>query len=268
MLFRSVLDQRLNISFDWFLKQTKDILLSKSIPGYNAGGSYWVNQGEVKNTGVEISINAFPVRGKLTWESTFNAAYLKNEVVDLAGDPYLLGQTPASGLVEGCTILQPGHPVGSFYLYQWDGYDSKGDNIYHDYNNNGIFDSGDKTIVGKANPDWTFGWNNMIYWKNWEFNVFLNAAVGLDKLNITRFTTASQVGDSRFITLRDSYYKNWDMASNKADAKYPSAKSGSNVYRGESTMWLENANFLKVRNISIAYNVPRKIGRASCRERV
>ena len=259
----SVLNQRINVSFDWFLKQTKDILLQKSIPGYNGGGNFWVNQGEVKNTGVELSVNAFPVRGKLTWESTFNASYLKNEVVDLAGDPYLLGQTPASGLVEGCTILQPGYPVGSFFLYQWDGFDSNGNNIYHDYNNNGVFDSGDKTIVGKANPDWTFGWNNMVYWKNWEFNIFLNAAVGLDKLNITRFTMASQVGDSRFITLRDSYYKNWDMVSNKADAQFPSARSGSNVYRGESTMWLENANFLKVRNISVAYNIPKSVSKVA-----
>lgn len=74
-----------NITFDWFKKITKDLLFQKQVPKYNGGGTYWVNQGELKNTGVEFSVNTFPVKGTVTWETGFNAAYVKNEVTDLAG---------------------------------------------------------------------------------------------------------------------------------------------------------------------------------------
>lgn len=73
-----------NITFDWFKKITKDLLFQKQVPKYNGGGTYWVNQGELKNTGVEFSVNTFPVKGTVTWETGFNAAYVKNEVTDLA----------------------------------------------------------------------------------------------------------------------------------------------------------------------------------------
>ena len=79
-----------NITFDWFKKITKDLLFQKQVPKYNGGGTYWVNQGELKNTGVEFSVNTFPVKGTVTWETGFNAAYVKNEVTDLAGSDFVL----------------------------------------------------------------------------------------------------------------------------------------------------------------------------------
>lgn len=60
-----------NITFDWFKKITKDLLFQKQVPKYNGGGTYWVNQGELKNTGVEFSVNTFPVKGTVTWGDRF-----------------------------------------------------------------------------------------------------------------------------------------------------------------------------------------------------
>lgn len=79
-----------NITFDWFKKMTKDLLFQKQVPKYNGGGTYWVNQGELRNTGVEFSVNTFPVKGTVTWETSFNAAYVKNEITDLAGSDFVL----------------------------------------------------------------------------------------------------------------------------------------------------------------------------------
>ena len=106
-----------NITFDWFKKITKDLLFQKQVPKYNGGGTYWVNQGELKNTGVEFSVNTFPVKGTVTWETGFNAAYVKNEVTDLAGSDFVLTAN-YSDLGGAMQIMKPGYPMGSFYVYQ------------------------------------------------------------------------------------------------------------------------------------------------------
>lgn len=256
----SILDQRLNFTLDWYLKKTKDLLLQKTIPGYNGGGTYWVNQGEVKNSGFEFSVTAYPLDSKsITWETSLNASYLKNEITNLAGDPYILGTTPAPGLLGISTILMPGQPIGSFFLYNWEGIDeATGDNKYGQGNTE-YAGLGNKVIKGKATPDWTFGWNNTFTWKNWEMNVFMNAAIGLSRLNVTKAAIASRSGENRLITLHDAYFQGWDYVTNKADAKYPSLTSSSNVNYTESTRWLEKADYLKLKNLSLAYRLPKSI---------
>ena len=68
-------------------------------------------------------------------------------------------------------------------------------------------------------------------------------------------------GLSRFITLRDAYYKGWDKVSNKADAKYPSLTNTDNKNYANSDRWLEDASFIKLKNISLSYNIPRKVAK-------
>mgnify|MGYP002519565502 CR=1 FL=1 len=112
-----------DISLDWFRKETEDLLFQKLVPSYNGGGTYWVNQGELLNTGVELSVNAFPVKGSVVWETGFNAAYIHNEVIDLAGNEFIL-QANYSDLGGAMQIMKPGYPLGSFYVYQWQGFDT------------------------------------------------------------------------------------------------------------------------------------------------
>ena len=114
-----------NITVDWFKKQTKDLLFQKQVPKYNGGGTYWVNQGKLNNTGVELSLTTFPVKGAVTWETSLNASYVKNEVADLAGDDFVLTAN-YSDLGGPLQIMKPGYPMGSFYVYQWKGFDDKG----------------------------------------------------------------------------------------------------------------------------------------------
>lgn len=80
----------MNLTFDWFKKKTVDLLFQKQVPRYNGGGTIWVNEGKMNNTGVEMTVSATPVQGALTWETTLNAAYVKNEVLDLAGNDFVL----------------------------------------------------------------------------------------------------------------------------------------------------------------------------------
>lgn len=255
----SMLDRRLNVSADYFYKKTVDGLLQKQIPRYDGGGTYWVNAGEISNKGIDLSLTAHILQNKdFKWTSSINGTYLKNRVESLAGDEFLYGTSPASGMVEEVTIIKPGYSIGSFYGYQWQGLDNKGDNIYADLNDNGEFDSGDRTIIGKSTPDFTIGWNNQFSWRNWDLNLFFNGSFGAKKLNLVRFTMASMVGDSRFITLRESYMDNFDRNKSQS-AEYPSLLSSSSNYQPASTQWLESADYVRLENISLSYNLSKEI---------
>ena len=249
-----------NITVDWFKKQTKDLLFQKQVPKYNGGGTYWGNQGKLNNTGVEMSLTTFPVKGAVTWETSLNASYVKNEVADLAGDDFVLTAN-YSDLGGPLQIMKPGYPMGSFYVYQWKGFDDKGANLYQKADGSLTTNptSDDLVVKGQASPKWTVGWNNTVTWKNWTLNVFFNAATGYDRLNISRFMAASMTGVSRFITLRDAYFKGWDHVANKADALYPSLTNTDIKSYANSDFWLEDASFIKLKNISLSYRIPRRV---------
>lgn len=248
------------ITLDWFRKQTEDLLFQKQVPGYNGGGTYWVNQGELLNTGVELSVNAFPVKSAVVWETGINASYIHNEVIDLAGNEFIL-QANYSDLGGALQIMKPGYPLGSFYVYRWNGFDEDGANLYvkKDGTVTTSPSSDDLIIKGNASPKWTMGWNNTVTWRRWTFNILLNAALDYDRLNISRYTTSSFTGGTQFITLRDAFFKGWDNVKDKSTAEYPSLKNPGNKVFANSDFWLEDASFVKVKNISLSYYIPRRV---------
>lgn len=97
----------------------------------------------------------------------------------------------------------------------------------------------------------TFGWNNTINYKNWEFNAFFNAAFGAKRLNLVRYAMNSAVGASMFVTDKDYF--------SEVGKSMPSLDAAGNKTYGNSDKWLENANYLRCENISVAYTLPRKL---------
>ena len=251
-----------NISFDWFKKYTDDLLFQKQVPHYNGGGSYWVNQGALENQGYELSINTFVIDRAVKWETTANVSYIVNEVVDLAGNDFVLTAN-YSDLGGPMQIMKPGYPLGSFYVYEWLAFDEAGANIYRkaDGGTTTAPTSEDLVIRGNASPRWLAGWNNTITWRNLSINLFFNGAFDYDRLNISRFTTASMSGGSRFISLHDAYFRGWDYVEDKATAEYPSVKNTDNKSYANTTFWLEDASFVKLKNVTIAYTLPRSLTR-------
>ena len=250
----------LTFSADYFVKKTKDMLLSMPIPLYTSYGSMTVNSGTVKNEGIEFEASYRFKVGEVNLGINGNASYVKNEVADLAGDDFVLTAN-YSDLGGPMQIMKPGYPMGSFYVYQWKGFDDKGANLYQKADGSLTTNptSDDLVVKGQASPKWTVGWNNTVTWKNWTLNVFFNAATGYDRLNISRFMAASMTGVSRFVTLRDAYFKGWDHVANKADALYPSLTNTDNKSYANSDFWLEDASFIKLKNISLSYRIPRRV---------
>ena len=192
----AMFNHRLSVSVDYFDKRTTDALLKKTMPSYKGGASYWVNDGEISNRGVDVSLTAHLIQNKdFTWSTTLNGTYLKNRVEKLAGgeNDFFFGSKPASGMVDEATIIKPGYAIGSFYGYVWTGLDESGKDTYLDMDGNGAIDGADRQVIGKATPDFTIGWNNTLTWKNWDLNLFFNGAFGVDRLNLARFTMASMV---------------------------------------------------------------------------
>ena len=248
---------RLNIGIDFFSKKTTDALLQQTTTNYLGGVSYWTNAGEVSNKGVDLSITAQILQGKdLQWTSSVNASYLKNEVTKLTSEtPRLYGASPSPGTVDPCTIITEGEAIGTFYGFKWAGLQQNTDGKWVDtyYTADGKTTATpnadtDRFVLGHSNPDFTLGWNNTITYKNWDFNVFCNAAFGAKRLNLVRYAMNSSVGASMFVTDKD-YFSNVGITMPSLDAE--------NKTYGNSDKWLENANYFRCENISIGYNIPR-----------
>lgn len=244
-------DNRLELGVDFFSKHTYDALLQRTQAHYVGGLRYWVNAGEITNTGVDLSLTARIVQTKdFQWTSTLNGSYNKNKVVKLtAEEPIIYGGSPAGGTVDAVSIVKEGEAVGTFYGYVWEGIDKDGKDKYTDFNGNGKLDAGDRRVLGKANPDFTLGWNNTLRFKQWELNAFFNAAFGAKRLNVARFMMNAMPGASAFVTDAD-YVKNMGITMPRLDAV------GNQNY-GNSSKWIENADYLRLENISLAYNLTK-----------
>jgi TonB-linked SusC/RagA family outer membrane protein len=266
----SMLDSKLNLTVEYFNKQSKDLLFQTTLPGYMGGGpgnkthggQVWVNQGQIDNRGVEFAINAFPLdnTSPVQWETSFNASYVKNEIVDMAGEEEI--RTANYNYLGGnAQIMKLGYPFGSFHLYPMKGFDSNGAYLYENADGSlTTSPAGDgQRIMGQCSPAWTFGWNNSVSYKNWTLNLFFNAATGFHRLNTMRFMLSSSFGPYRFIRLNEAYQKGWDKVSDKSQAEYPNYKNGEVKFIFNGDKWLENASFIKLRNISLSYDIPKDL---------
>ena len=251
-------DNRLTVSLDYYHKKTSDALLQQTAANYLGGTKYWVNAGEVTNKGLDIAISARILQTKdLQWTSTLNGSYLKNEVTKLtAEEPTLYGDSPSPGTVEPCTIIREGESIGTFYGYKWAGLQKNAEGQWVDgyYKADGTItttpEGGDRQVLGKSTPDFTLGWNNTITWKSWDFNFFFNAAFGAQRLNLVRFAMNTSVGASMFVTDKDYF--------SEVGKTMPTYGSDTKNY-GNSSKWLEDADYLRLENISVAYTLPRKV---------
>ena len=253
----SFFKNRLELSFDYFNKKTTDALLHKSQANYLGGSKYWINAGEISNKGFDIALTAHVLESSnFSWTTTLNGSYLKNKVEKLTSeDPVLYGNSPSPGTVEPSTIVKEGESIGTFYGYKWAGLNADGLDSY--YTKDGSIttkpQSDDRQVLGCANPDFTLGWNNTVNYKNWEFNAFFNSAFGAQRLNLVRFAMNSMVGASKFVT--DANYLK------EIGKTMPALNAVGNNNLGNSSKWIENANYLRCENISIAYNIARKYTR-------
>ena len=265
---------RLLLEADYYTKTTRDLLLNKGVTAYQGGGSIVSNIGSIRNSGFDFTLTGRIVETKdFSLESTVNFSILKNRVLDLGEDDTVYVATNLTGINDGAYdfIYRVGEPLGTIYglkyLGPWQKEDAAlaaeygcvpGDARYEDRDNSKTYDSSDYQIIGYGMPKYTLGWNTNFRWKNLSVNMFFQGVFGADKLNYNRciFMSASRdVRGATFSEVKDRY-----IPGVNEDAYLP-AWSPTSTWYPVSSLWLENGSYLRLKNLSIAYDFSvRKIG--------
>jgi TonB-dependent starch-binding outer membrane protein SusC len=246
------LQNRFNVTVDYYVKNTRDLLNGVPLPSAQGYRSTVQNVGKVENKGFEFSANAVVSEGAFKWDISANLSTNRNKVVRLYGGNDVLG-TPVniSVINDNINILREGEPIGALFGYIEKGYDDTGKIIYEDFNENGTRDIGDKRIIGNPHPDFIYGFNSSMAYRNFEFNVFIQGSEGNDIFNVSAVNQTLDYGQALNMP-RDVYENHW--TPEKTDAKYPviSRSTGTQV----SDRFVEDGSYLRFKNIQLSYNVP------------
>ena len=246
-----ILKNRLNVEFNYYRKYTKDLLLDLPVPAQLGFSSIFANAGEMSNNGFEFTARGEIISNKnFSWYTSFNIATNKNKVEKL--------QTPIlkSG---GQGIIQEGYPLYSFYLHKQLGVDPKtGDVLFDDVNKDGKLSDADLQILGNAWPSYFGGLTNTFtIFKNIEVSAFIYYSVGNKVWDNTRYRTGHGGSRNGVFAMLQEELNRWQKPGDITEVPRLTA-SGNNASIIPSR-FLEDGSFVRLKNISIGYNLPKQI---------
>lgn len=268
----ALFNNRLTFTADGYVKNTRDLLLSLPLPAFDGGGSIISNVGKMKNSGIEFSIGGVPVHsGKFTWASSFNISFMKNRVENIGNLQNIFTNTITANAGGGLStqsefIIKPGYALGSYwglkYLGTWKAneataaaaYGQKpGDSHYQDLNGDNAINGSDFQIIGNGTPTKSLGWNNTFTYGDFSMNIFVQALLGFDKLDYAYASSVTPNADAKQATNAD-VLKRYIPGVNES-SNIP-AFSKTNIDYFQSTRFLENGSFARLKNINFSYHLP------------
>lgn len=261
-------DGRLNITAEYYWKKTVDLLLNVPVDVAKYGvSSQLQNVGNVVNKGFELSAGLTPVKRKeLTWNIQGNFAYNKNQVTSL-GDHEVLN-------VNSYTILKKGEPVGAFYGLVFDGVVQAGDDTsllptqngsrpkvgqekFRDINGDGRVNEYDRVVLGHAQPEITYGLSSTLRWKHFDaFLQFQGTAKGQIYNSLRRTLESPTDCYNVSSTILDSW-----TAANPSNTN--PAVSDVRPYSYIDSRFVEDADYFKLKTLTIGYTIPVRFAKAS-----
>ena len=245
------LSNRLSFTFDWFRKETRDLLVSYSpTPEYGVS-SVTSNAGNVLNTGVEAELGWKDTIGDFSYGINTNFSYLKNRVTYLLPSLPRITQSPASGSnYPNTTVFEVGEPIWYIRGYIYDGINEDGTPNLRDVNEDGQVSDADMTNIGKGLPDFTYGITLSLEWKGLDFILFGSGQAGCEILN-----TLYRSGYHNSLRY---FYQNSKTDKNP-NGKFPEpAKVSGDMNFWGSTAGVFDGSFFKIRQVQLGYTVPRK----------
>lgn len=262
-----ILENRVTLEAAYYYKKTQDLLLNVDLPRTTGFSTFLRNIGSVENRGLELTLNSANLTGQFKWNMGGNITFNRNKVLALGpGETFRLAPGTGDGHLQitNSSILQVGQPVGVFFGLKTDGIYQTGDQIipgsnsfgstapgdirYVDSNGDGIVNNSDRTIIGNPQPDFFFGFTNNFSYKNLDLAVFFQGTHGNDVWNVNShelYRNDGATNNSREVLNR------WrpDTPSDY----WPSAKTRPFVL---SDRHIEDASFLRLRNVTLGYNLP------------
>jgi TonB-linked SusC/RagA family outer membrane protein len=261
----ALLRGRLNITVDYYNKRTSDLLFNVNVPLTTGFGSALKNIGSVENKGWELEISSINLDNRnLSWRTSLNLAQNKNKVLKLDGRPEFLSGLGSGHLqISNPILMRVGIPLGSFYGRIMDGIFQNqqevdksaqpsakpGDIRYRDLNNDGVINDNDRTVIGNGYPKLIGGLDNTINYKGFELNVFLNGSYGNKILNLTRFDLYSLNGQQQ----AKEVVNRWTPTNPSNTIPRANIGGGQKIL---STFQIEDGSYLRLRNLSLGYNLP------------
>lgn len=261
---------RLNLTFDYYVRNIDNMLQQLPIPMYVGLTSAWENAGTMRNKGWDLSISYRDKTGDLTWSVTGNLSDVKNEILNLYGKEY----------ISGTTITREGLPYNSWYGYLSDGYFQDADEIekspvYGDNKNNvkpgyirykdisgpegkpdGVINDNDRTMIGNPFPRYQYGLSLGAEWKGFDVSLFLQGVGKKDILLSGSGARPFYVGRTIFKYQLDS----WTPENRYAE--YPLLLiDGNNTNPNNivSDFWIKSGAYMRLKNFVIGYTLPANI---------
>ena len=288
-------NDKIQFTVDLYSKTTKDLLLYANFPATTGFLQAYKNVGSVRNRGLELSLNTTNIVKKdFSWSSNFNISFNSNKVLELAnGDKNLFSTVGFFSSYNGSPLYlaRVGQPMGQFYGYQFDGvyqldqFDNlapgsyilkkefpsnassterdaiqPGDIKYKDLNGDGVINANDMTVIGRALPIHTGGFNNNFTYKNFDLNVFFQWSYGNQIYNANRLIFDGNGAKGLDLNQFASYNDRW-TPENPSNTNYRTGGQGpQGIY---SSRTLEDGSFLRLKTVALAYSFPKHIIKAA-----
>ncbi|MFC4263602.1 SusC/RagA family TonB-linked outer membrane protein [Ferruginibacter yonginensis] len=267
---------KLNVALDVYQRRSKDLILYVAPPFLS--GTYEsvpFNTGTLQNRGIDLTLNANVISTKkITWNSSAVVSYYKNKVTSLGLSAPLDGGF--ARITGGSLRTIQGAPAGFFYGFVTEGifqnYDeikahavqtagtdpttstAPGDIKFKDINGDGVINDADRTNIGNANPNFTFGFTNTINYKNFELTVFIQGSQGNKVLNFTRWYTEGGVSNGNY---SNDIIGRW-TGPGTSNSMPRVTLNDPNQNNRVSDRFVEDATYVRLKNIRLAYNIPAK----------
>ena len=258
-------DNRITAAIDVYRADTEDLLMRRQLPTTSGFGSVLENVGETRNTGIEVSLSTVNIEteGGFRWTTDINWAHNKNEIVSLyggteddVGNRWFIGQP-----IHDCDnptdlgtcrfVVHFDHEFAGIWQLGEEAeaasYGSEPGRIrIRDQNNDGVINDDDRVLLGDMYPDWTGGMTNRFEYGNLDLSVFAAARMGY-----TIHNGIGSVQHGRYNMLDIPYWTE-DRPSNQ----YPQPNNDNEVIPFIRTVWYESGSHIRIRNVTLGYNLP------------
>lgn len=279
-----VFDGRLNITADYYKKQSVDLLLNAPIPSYSGFTSFTSNIGDIEASGYELAIDGVIIDGSLKWTSQFNISFPSTRVLKLSDTDFFL--TGSWGNKTSAYIVQEGQPLGSIYGYVFDGVNQNDDEVnnlpqfggsgavggprYRDISGpdgvpDGVVDSEfDRTVLGNGLPDFFGGLINRFAFKGFDLSFIISFRAGNEILHSNKnFLLQPGYRSGGLKEVMNAW-----TPENPTNELWAWGKSGIE-FNNISSFLVEDGSFVRLNNITLGYELPASIvkvvGIESCR---
>lgn len=264
-------DNRIRLEGDFYDSRSIDLLLNVPIPTITGYSNQMQNIGKVQNKGMEFTLNTKNFTGRdFTWSSNFNISFNKNKVLEVGVDGRpIYGSAPNAN---NAFITKPGYPIASFYGYKYMGVfqseeelakyphlsnDKVGDGRYEDVNKDGKLDQNDKTILGDNNPLFTAGFSNSFRYKNFTLDLQFTGSYGAEVFSFYKRMCGIYHGDRNGLIEQMGRWQSKDQPGD--GIHFRPIRTPSGWQRDPSSAWVQDASYLRLRNLTFGYDFDQKI---------